>query len=156
MRFLCMHVSVFFLSKPFYCPPWMSISYKILNVHRVKINIAPLTFSTKLNGDVVFHPRRLVAPIASLDCMEEFSGNTLDLSKGNFGDKIFTTSNSMLNFGTFRTLYQSRLKSIAQKCIKYARWTFIFMNYEQAVRWKMLEICLDVRKMFYRCCKGFA
>lgn len=47
--------------------------------------IAPLTLPNKtLNVDVVFS-RRLCAPIASLDCMEEFSGNTgLDLSMGKF------------------------------------------------------------------------
>ena len=42
----------------------------------------------KLTIDVVLS-RRLCAPIASLDCMEEFSGNTgLDLSMGNLTKKL--------------------------------------------------------------------
>lgn len=72
------------------------------------------------NIDVVLS-RRLCAPIASLDCMEEFSGNTgLDLSI-NFWFPNF--AQSLLKIWPLdRTIRQPWIQSIAEKCFVNARW----------------------------------
>lgn len=65
--------------------------------------------------------RRLCAPIASLDCMEEFSGNTgLDLRKNSKYKRNLVSLIFVLM--QIRTISQPWIKDIAQECFIDARW----------------------------------